>query len=77
MLHNTLLTEEVQIPPPVILHVACGLIHLNLLAETTMKLSLVGILFLPFFHNFEFLHVLLYFLREVFDIMYESLLDGY
>ena len=38
-------TEEVQISLPVVPHVACELIHLNLLAKTTMKLFLVGILF--------------------------------
>ena len=39
-------TEEVQISPPAIPHVACGLIHLNLLAKTTTKLFLVGIILL-------------------------------
>ena len=69
-------TEEVQISP-VVPHVACELIHLNLLAKTTVKLFLVGILFLLFLYNFEILLGLLYFLREVFDTMYEDLLYGY
>ena len=70
-------TEEVQISSPAIPHVTCGLIHLNLLAKTTTKLLLVGILFLRFLYNFEILLGLLYFPREVFEIMYEDLLYGY
>ena len=69
-------TEEVQISPAVP-HVACGLMHLDLLAKTTTKLLLVCILFLLFLYNFEFLLGLLYFPREVFDIMYEDLLYGF
>ena len=68
-------TEEVQMSPAVS-HVACGLMHLDLLAKTTTKL-LVCILFLLFSYNFEFLLGLLYFPREVFDIMYEDLLYGF
>ena len=56
---------------------ACGLIHLNLRAKTKSKLLLLGILFLLFLCNFEFLLGLLYFPREVFDIMYEDLLYGF
>ena len=41
------------------------------------KLLLVCILFLLFSYNFEFLLDLLYFPREVFDIMYEDLLFGF
>ena len=67
-------TEEVHVSPPAVPHVACGLIDLNLLAKTTTKLFLVGILFLLFLYNFKFLFSLLYFPREVFDIMYEDLL---
>ena len=63
-------TEEVQISRLIVPQVACGLIHLNLLAKATTKLFLVGILFLPFLYNFG----LLYFPREVFDSMYEDLL---
>ena len=70
-------TEEVQILPPVVPHVACGLIHFNLLTKITTKLFLVVILFLIFLYNFEFLLGLLYFPREVFDIMYEDLLYGF
>ena len=51
--------------------------HLNLLAKTTTKLLLVCILFLTFLHNFEFLLGLLYFPREVFEIMYEDLLYSF
>ena len=40
-------------------------------------LFLVRILFLLFLDNFEFLLGLLYFPREVFDIMYEELLYGF
>ena len=69
-------TEEVQILPPVVPHVACGLIHLNLLTKITTKLFLVVILFLIFLYNFEFLLGLLYFPREVFG-MYEDLSYGY
>ena len=61
---------------PVVPHVTCGLIHLNLLAKTTTKLSLVGILFLLFLSNFEFLLGLLYIPREDFDSMCEDLLYG-
>ena len=42
-------TEEIQISPLVVPHVACGFIHLNLLARTTTKLFLVEILFLLFY----------------------------
>ena len=70
-------SEEVQITPPVVPHVVCELIHLNLFAKTTIKLFLVGILFLLFLYNFEILLGLLYFPREVFDSMYEDLLYGY
>ena len=38
------LTEEMQASPPVVTHVAYTLIFLNLLAKTTTKLFLVGIL---------------------------------
>ena len=69
-------TEEVQISPAVP-HVACGLMHLDLLAKTTTKLLLVCILFFLFLYNFEFLLGLLYFPREVFDIMYEDLLYSF
>ena len=41
-------TEKVQISPPAVPHVARGLMHLNLLAKTTTKFFLVGILFLLF-----------------------------
>ena len=69
-------TEEVQISPAVP-HVACGLMHLDLLAKTATKLLLVCILFsLLFLSNFEFLLGLLYFPREVFD-MNEDLLYGF
>ena len=51
--------------------------HLNLLAKTTTKLLLVCILFLPFLYNFEFLLGLLYYPREVFEIMYEELLYSF
>ena len=56
---------------------ACGLIHLNLLAKTTVELFLVGIIFWIFLFNFEFELRLMHFLREVFDTMYEDLLYGY
>ena len=69
-------TEEVQISPAVP-HVACGLMHLDLLAKTTTKLLLVCILFLLFLYNFEFLLGLLYFPREDFDIMHADLLYGF
>ena len=62
-------TEEMQLSP-VVPHVACGLIHLNLLPKTTTKLFLAGILFLLFLYSFEFLLGLLYFPRQVFDIMH-------
>ena len=65
-------TEEVQISPPVVSHVACRLIHLNLLAKATMNLFLVGILLLLVLYNLKFLLGLLYFPREVFDITYKS-----
>ena len=54
-------TEQLQLSPAVP-YVACGLMHLDLLAKTTTKLLLVCILFLLFLYNFEFLLVLLYFL---------------
>ena len=63
-----------QISPTAVPHVVCGLIHLNLLAKTTTKLFLVGILFLLFLCNFEFVLGFLYFPREAVDIMYEDLL---
>ena len=66
-----------QISPPVVHYVACGLIHLNLLAKKTTKLFLVGILFLLFLDNFDVLLGLLYFPREVFNIMYEDILHGH
>ena len=66
-----------QISPPVVHYVACGLIHLNLLAKKTTKLFLVGILFLLFLDNFDILLGLLYFPREVFNIMYEDILHGH
>ena len=69
-------TDEVQISPAVP-HIACGLMHLNLLAKTRTKLLLVCILFLLSLYNFQFLLGLLYFPREVFDIMYEGLLYGF
>ena len=65
-------TEEVQISR-VVPHVACGLMHLDLLAKITTKLLLVCIPFLLFLYNFEFLLGLLYFPKEVFDIMHEDL----
>ena len=61
---------------PAVPHIACGLMRLNLLAKTTMKLLLVCILFLLLLYNFEFLLGFLYFSREIFDIMYEGLLYG-
>ena len=51
--------------------------HLDLLAKTTTKLFLVYILFSLFLYSFEFLLGLLYFPREVFDILYEDLLYGF
>ena len=66
-----------QISHPVVPHMACGLIHLNLLAKTTTKLSLVGILFVLFLYNFEFLLGILYFPRDVFDSMYKDLSYSY
>ena len=65
-------TEEVHVSPPAVPHVACGLIDLNLLAKTTTKLFLVGILFLLFLYNFGFLLGILYFRRKTFDNMYED-----
>ena len=56
---------------------AFGLIHLDLPAKTTVILFLVDILFLLSLYNFEFLLGLLYFPREIFDIMYEDLLYSY
>ena len=70
-------TEEVQISPLAVPLMALGLIHLNLVAKTTTKLFLVGILFLLFLYNFEFLLGYSCFTSEVFDIMYEDLLYGY
>ena len=58
-----------KISPSVARHVACRLIHLNLLAMVTTELFLVGILFF-----FVYTTSNLYF---VFDIMYEDLLYGY
>ena len=51
--------------------------HLNLLAKTATKLLLLCILFLLFLYNFQFLLGLLYFPREVFDIMYEDFLYSF
>ena len=51
--------------PPTVPHVACGLMQRNCF------------LYVFFFYNFEFLLDLLYFPREVFDIMYEDLLYGF
>ena len=59
-------TEEIQISPPVASYVACGLVHLNLLAKATTKLFLEGILFLLFYTTLN--------LYLVFDIMYEDYL---
>ena len=63
-----------QISPPVVLHLARGLVNLMLLVNTTTKLFIVGILFLRPLCNFEFVLAFLYFPGEVFDIMYEDLL---
>ena len=41
-------TEDVQISPPSVPHVACGLLDLNLLAKTATKLFLLGILLFIF-----------------------------
>ena len=49
----------------------------DIAGKDNTKLFLVGIFFLLFLYNFEFLLGLLYFPREVFYIMYEDLLDGY
>ena len=57
-------TEEVQISPPAVPHVACGLIHLNLLAKTTTKLFLVGIPFLHFYATLNFYLVFCIFLGK-------------
>ena len=57
-------TEELQISPAV-------------LAKTTTKLLLVCILLLLFLYNFQFLLGLLYFPREVFDIMSEDVLYSF
>ena len=46
-------------------------------AKTKSKLLLLGILFLLFLCNFEFLLGLLYFPREVFNLTYVDLLYGY
>ena len=46
------IAEEMQISPPVLPHVPCELILLNLLAKTALKLFLVGILFLLFLYHF-------------------------
>ena len=46
------IAEEMQISPPVLPHVPCELILLNLLAKTTMKVFLVGIIFLLFLYHF-------------------------
>ena len=51
--------------------------HLNLLAKTATKLLLLCILFLLFLYNFQLLLGLLYFPREVFDIMYEDFLYSF
>ena len=75
MLHNSRWRNANT--PPLVSHVACGLIHLNLLAKIATKLFLVGITFLLLLYNFAFALSLLYFLRKVFDIMYEYLLNGY
>ena len=67
-----------RISPPVVPHVACGLlIRLNLLAKITTKLFLVVIIFLLFLYKFPFILNFLYFLRDLFDIVYENLLCGY
>ena len=57
-------TEEVQISPAVP-QVACGLMHLNLLAETTGKFLLVCILFLLFYTTFNF-YLVFYIFRGTF-----------
>ena len=69
-------TEEVQISLAVT-HVACGLMYLDLLANTTRNCFLHVFFFYFFLYNFEFLLGLLYFPREVFDIMYKDLLYGF
>ena len=57
-------TEEAQISPAVP-HVACGLMHLNLLAKTATKLLLICILFLPFLYaTLNFYLVFFIFLRR-------------
>ena len=58
-------TEEVQISPPAVPHVACVLIHLNFLAKTTTKLFLVGILFLLFYKTLNFYLVFCIFLGRI------------
>ena len=55
-------TEEVHVSHPAVPHVACGLIDLNLLAKTTTKLFLVGILFLLFYTTLNFYSVFCIFL---------------
>ena len=69
-------TEEVQTSPAAP-HVACGLMHLDLLAKATTKLLLICILFYFFLYNFEFLLGPFYFPRVVFDIMCEDFLCGF
>ena len=47
-------TEEIQTSLSVVPQVACELIPLNLLAKTITKFFNVGVLFLLFLYNFEF-----------------------
>ena len=54
------ITERIKTSPPVVPHLACGLITLSVLAKTTEKLFLVAILLLPFYITLN-LHLLFVF----------------
>ena len=70
------ITEEMQTSPPVVPHVACGLIPRKLASKDNSEIISCRHYFLTFLYNFEFVHGFLYLTREVFNIMYENLSYG-
>ena len=54
------ITERIKTSPPVVPHLACGLITLSVLAKATAKLFLVAILLLSFYITLN-LHLLFVF----------------
>ena len=70
------ITEEMQTSPPVVPHVAFGLIPRKFASKDNNEIISCRYYFLTFLYNFEFVLGFLYLTGKVFDIMHENLSYG-